>query len=331
MEQKRISKFVSDIFFNNQLQIYTTNKLAELLGVSNSTITLVKNANRNFSPEILQRFFLLVCQTDKTQIKKIEEKIKDIKAKNKEINAKNKEIDAKNKEIDEKQNLKEKISYKDYKEILFNNADPDKLVGLITTFFNLEELKKRIIVANPPTSESEKLYLDNLSKKRNDYEIWTFSDVLGESLQDFKHAERDINYILKYNVKYRWFVPNTSDGNRMCQLSIRNLKKEFNNNNTEIKLNDYIHFYQIPDVVFLSRVRIYDALVNPKANYNIGGTTRDSVKLVPAFEANKIKERLNSILLIEQFNPENIYEGVTDKNTGIHIKKINIEKIMKED
>jgi hypothetical protein len=179
-----------------------------------------------------------------------------------------------------------------------NDLDFDELIKLSLSALGLEKYlpfyktKQQINTSEHLISkyvDNNGLDNDKIENISHEFEIWTFSDVIGEYLYA-ENAKSCANNILKYKIKYIFIHPigdniewKGAKENILHQvneiLSTKgnsNLKKYWVNE----KWLDYIEFIGVPDSLFLSRIRIYNPKNNAEGNYNIGGKSLETIELV---------------------------------------------------
>ncbi|MFW5804579.1 MAG: hypothetical protein ACOCWG_05060 [bacterium] len=301
-------KFKDKVFFNhyNRLNL-TLDKLGDCIGVSKSYLNVLKNSdpkkeNRNLTSAKLSRLLLIVSQKDTTLIDKVNSKIKTNEA---------------------------------FYELNFHtNINNHFFLDLLLSFLELSNLSKNFIAsATTPEdiSEIEIAKNENRLNHLNDesvipeYEIWTLSDILGEKMSSI--AKETANNIFHYGINYRFFVPIHDEIN--WKIAAKNIKDEFNlkNKNTfwsNHELFDFIHFYGIAEVAFITRLRIYDALSEtPKGNYSVGGFKKEEIKLIDLVDIIPVRNILKKIVDIEK-----LYNIVKNDNEslGYKIKKHDLKK-----
>lgn len=169
-------------------------------------------------------------------------------------------------------------------------------------------------------------YEKKVEEINHSYQIWTLTDVLGES-QFEDAAKKTAEYILKYKILYINFIP-LSENNEWV-IAKNNLEKKINSilsSSTYLKQywdNDdwkkYWIVYGVSESSFLTRLRVYNVLSeSPTGNYNVGGTTIENIELVNILpdEASAIKRKLSPIVKADKAG-----KLFTDKNT--HIPELN--------
>lgn len=167
--------------------------------------------------------------------------------------------------------------------------------------------------------EQYQLDKQKISELKHTYEVWTLSDILGETFFD-QSAEETAQFIIKFKIKYRNFVP--LEDNTQWIAAYERIKffieEEVSKSSKEIKQywskedkwEKYLHFYGISRASFFVRLRIYNPYSpNAKGNYNVGGKTVNTAKF-----ANILPTEIP--LIIDRLKLVNLADGAKLLDSG---------------
>ncbi|MBF0208224.1 MAG: hypothetical protein HQK53_15205 [Oligoflexia bacterium] len=164
------------------------------------------------------------------------------------------------------------------------------------------------------------------------YQIWTLSNVLGETISNQSAYTIAFN-ILNYKMKYVNFLPLHADLQFEGSLNAisANVDKIITDLSSEKRTywqkNDwkqYLHYFGIADMVFISNIRIFDAFSNnSRGSLNIGGKDTKSLKFVeiPSNELYNVRENLQNIILADQIGKFKKGENTLIEAIGCYANK----------
>jgi DNA-binding XRE family transcriptional regulator len=181
--------------------------------------------------------------------------------------------------------------------------------------------------------ERNKFAEQKIAELKHTYEVWTLSDILGETLFD-ESAEKTAEYIIKNKIKYINFVP--LDDNTQWRTAYQRIKSfaekiigESNKATKDYwtkkdKWENYIHFYGVSNASFFIRLRIYNPYSpNARGNYNVGGKTANTAKFanILSTEIPMIVDRLKLIVFADVAKQFDKGENHLIKELGCYVNK----------
>lgn len=161
----------------------------------------------------------------------------------------------------------------------------------------------------------------------HDYQVWTFSDVLSDGFNKSASAKLTAYNIINYKIKYVYFIP--IDDDFQPEIAYKNVKKAVNellsNVNEEIQAywknenwEEYLIYYGISKASFLCRFRLYNATGEVTGNYNLGGITRETMKLINMEKETAVEMRNKLISIQREIESKDPEKNELRKTIGLY-------------